>query len=128
MDNLNFPHFFGLLFICQFETFCTFWQFPAIFWSYIYLSICNFPHFLTGKQKTKKCEKFKLPLLVCITISYIFCALHYKARKVYFHFSWSFRFRWLFGFIASRQNWFCFLMLFSRKGSGSWNTRHYYAH
>ena len=41
---------------------------------FIYLSICNFPYFLTDKQKTKKVREIQI-LIVSITISYIFCAL-----------------------------------------------------
>jgi len=43
----------------------------------VYLSICNFPYFLTDKQKTKKVREIQITqiLIVSITISYIFCAL-----------------------------------------------------
>ena len=42
-----------------------------------YLSICNFPYFLTNKQKTKKGREIQITqiLVVSIIISYIFCAL-----------------------------------------------------
>ena len=46
-------------------------EFPALFWFIIYPSICNFPYFLTNKQKTK--------IQIQITqISYIFCALVFE--------------------------------------------------
>ena len=45
----------------------------------MYLSICNFPYFLTDKQKTKKVREIQIPqiLIVSIAISYIFCALEF---------------------------------------------------
>ena len=43
----------------------------------VYLSICNFPYFLTEKQTTKKVREIQINqiLIVSITICYIFCAL-----------------------------------------------------
>ena len=41
----------------------------------IYLSICNFPYFLTDKQKTKKVREIQITQTLIVSISYIFCAL-----------------------------------------------------
>ena len=43
------------------------------FWVSVYLSICNFPYFLTNKQKAKKAREIQMTQI--LTISYIFCAL-----------------------------------------------------
>ena len=49
----------------------------------VYLSICNFPYFLTDKQKTKKVREIQITqiLTVSSTISYIFCALKVSWQK-----------------------------------------------
>ena len=51
----------------------------------VYLSICNFPYFLTDKQKTKKLREIQITQILfdSITISYIFCALVILKRCVF---------------------------------------------
>ena len=52
------------------------WVISRTFLVPVYLSICNFPYFLTDKQKPKKVREIQITqMIVIITISYIFCAL-----------------------------------------------------
>ena len=51
LEEFEYPAFFG--FLCQFSI-------SRTFWSYVYLSIFNFPHFLTGKQKIKKVREIQI--------------------------------------------------------------------
>ena len=46
------------------------------------MSICNFPYFLTDKQKTKKVREIQITqiFIVSITISNIFCALELEVK------------------------------------------------